>query len=146
MLTVTHDGQTPDKPTVLGQPNGDEPVQVYSTGLYKSMMKGQTRWVTGTGVDPGLDNGVIVLIQTLAEETDPGPRVEIEGWHDVELPETEVATFPEGTEVDARLAAMSKADLVKLARTVGLEGRAAMDKSELYEHLRHHPGVEDQLS
>ena len=146
MLTVTPDGQTPDKPTVLGQPNGDEPVQVYSTGLYKSMMKGQTRWVTGTGVDPGLDNGVIVLIQTLAEETDPSPDV----WEPMAVvnPESVIRVDepPQGTEVDARLAAMSKADLVKLAREVGLEGRAAMDKSELYEHLRHHPGVEAQLS
>ena len=165
MLTVTPDGQTPDKPTVLGQPNGDEPIQVYSTGLYKSMMKGQTRWVTGTGVDPGLDNGVIVLIQTLAEEEDAAVerlrnRRGYSGPGLVDLDEAKAQVFqetvssvdsgtpevPQGTKVDAHLAGMSKAELVKLAREVGLEGRAAMDKSELYEHLRHHPGVEAQLS
>jgi hypothetical protein len=139
MLVVRPDGKTPDKPHVLGQPNGDEPVQVYATGLFMGIMKGETRWVTGDKVDHGLDLGVIVLIGTLADpddyfSSDPVPEVR-------EVPDAPERPVPTATDVDVRLADMSKSDLVKLARAVSLEGRAGMDKSELYEHLRHHPDV-----
>jgi len=155
MLVVTPDGKTPEQPTVLGKPNGDEPVQVYATGLYKSLMKGETRWVTGDAVDDGLDNGVIVLIGTLVEDTEPDhPAIHPNGGHvgyvntgrlndETQVSVETITEVPEGTDADARLAAMSKSELVKLAREVSLEGRAGMDKSELYEHLRHHPDVLD---
>ena len=154
MLTITPDGQTPDRPTVLGEPNGNKPVQVYSTGMFKSMRKGETRWVTGTDAVKGIEHGVLVEIGLPSVDdvvTDLAAR----------LPETVVVSghvapadyaeptadpeIPHATDVDAKLADMSKSQLVKLARQLDIEGRSAMDKSELYEHLRHHPEVAQHL-
>jgi len=147
MLTIAPDGKTPDKPTVLGKPNGDDPVQVYATGLYNGIMKGETRWVTGTDVADGLDGGVIVLLGTLTEKEDVVESV-FTGQdlrESSSLAELHAQPIPEATEVDERLAAMSKGELVVLAQKVNLEGRSAMDKSELYEHLRQRPDVADHL-
>jgi hypothetical protein len=142
MLVVRPDGKTPDKPHVLGKPNGDEPIQVYATGLYMGIMKGETRWVTGDKVDEGLDGGVIVLLGTLLDEEDPVEQTGYSGPGLVspEQVRAEVVTST-STDVDAKLADMSKSELVKIARAVSLDGRAGMDKNELYEHLRHHPDV-----
>lgn len=139
MLTITPDGQTPDKPTVLGKPNGEPPIQVFATGLFKSIRKDETRWVTGTDVARGLSNGVIVQIAGLAPADYAEPTAEKEQH----LPEPD--PLPKPTDVDRALVDMSKSELVKVAQAVGLEGRSAMDKSELYEHLRHHPEVPDHL-
>ena len=138
MLTIPPDGQTPDKATILGQPNDEPPIQVHATGMFKSIRKGETRWVTGTDVAKGLSNGVIVQIGALAPVDYAEPTVDVTIVHTP-------APLPEPTEVDRALVDMSKSELVKVAQAVGLDGRSAMDKSELYEHLRHHPVVPDHL-
>lgn len=139
MLTIAPDGQTPDKPTVLGKPNDEPPIHVYATGMFKSLRKGEQRWVTGDAVGPALDSGVLYQIGSLAERDYAEPAV---------APEPAAAPpapVPEPTDVEKHLVDMSKSQLVKLAQKVDLEGRSAMDKSELYEHLRRHPNVHDHL-
>ncbi len=149
MLTIPPDGQTPARPTILGELNGQPPVQVFSTGMFKSLRKGETRWVTGTDVPKGLDSGVLVEIDsfdTPVRVVEPNiapvvvrPAVAPADYADPAEP------IPTATELDVALADMSKSQLVKLAQKVDLDGRSAMDKSELYEHLRHHPEVAQHL-
>lgn len=157
MLEQVH-GHRQDRPTLIGESNGDDAIQVYATGLYEGVRKGQVRWVTGTGVQAGLDSGVIVQIAQV-EDTDRA-QLEADSQHaaaaardHVVAPEgamfeqtaPTLAPVPEATDVDRGLADMSKSELVKIAQKVGLPGRSAMDKSELYEHLRHLPEVEQHL-
>lgn len=151
MLTIPPDGQKPSRPTLLGQPNGEPPVQVYLTGMFKSLRKGETRWVTGTDVPKGLDSGVLVEVNVDPFDT-PVRVVEPTNVTPVVNPAVAPADYadpadpiPTATELDVALADMSKSQLVKLAQKVDLDGRSAMDKSELYEHLRHHPEVAQHL-
>lgn len=144
MLTIPPDGKEPSRPTVLGEPNGETPVLVYATGMFKSLRKGEERWVTGTDAAKGIEGGVLMPL-------DSNPLALTEEEREVRNeapPAAAVATaddIPTATDVDVALAAMSKPQLVKLAQKLSLEGRSAMDKSELYEHLRHHPEVADHL-
>lgn len=149
MITIPPDGVSPDRPTVLGEPNGDAPVQVYSTGMFKSIRKGETRWVTGTDAVKGIEHGVLVEIN-LDPLDSPIKVVEptiiitpVAAPDDYADPSG--GDVPTATDADVKLADMSKSQLVKLARELDIDGRSAMDKSELYEHLRHHPKVADHL-
>jgi hypothetical protein len=139
MITIPPDGQTPSKPTVLGEPNGAPPIQVYATGMFKSLRKGETRWVTGAAIDDALASGVLAEINVDPLDT-PIQVVEPKAITPVVPP-----AVPTATNAEVALADMSKSQLVKLAQKLGLEGRSAMDKSELYEHLRHHPEVAQHL-
>jgi len=156
MLIQVH-GHRQDKPTIIGDPTGDDAIQVYATGLFEGIRKGELRWVDGTGVQAGLDSGVIVEVDSITDQS----RDEVDAAAEHELaaardhitepvagayePRT-LTPVPEATDVDRTLADMSKADLVEIARAVDLTGRSAMDKSELYEHLRQHPDVGAHLS
>lgn len=147
MLTIPPDGQIPSRPTVLGEPTGDDPVQVYSTGMFMSLRKGETRWVTGSAVEMGLDSGSLMLIGALNDDDYHEPTGDTEQLITTTVPTAPTITEPTEPQFDASstLADMSKSDLVKLAQMVGLEGRSGMDKSELYEHLRRHPDVQGLL-
>ena len=160
MLIQVH-GHSPDKPSLIGQANGADAVQVYATGLYEGVRKGELRWVTGDLVQVGLDSGVIVEVAGISD--DSSAEIEAAATHEAaasrdHIPEPMsgayeprtlgadgLAPVPEVTEVDRGLAELSKSELVKIAQTVGLDGRSSMDKSELYEHLRHLPNVGKHL-
>lgn len=162
MITEQVHGHLAERPTILGDPNGAPAIQVYATGLYEGVRKGQLRWVTGSGVKAGLRSGVIVEVaqvapaeravhdaiaehnQAEARDHIPGPAG---GMFDPVAPSPigDLAPMPEVTDVDRRLADMSKSELVKVAQLVDLPGRSSMDKSELYEHLRHLPNVGEHL-
>lgn len=163
MLVERVHGQSADQPTILGESNDESAIQVYATGLYEGIRKGDVRWVTGTAVAAGLRSGVIIEVA----DTTPDSRADIErtAEHERAAARDHVASppgamfqprepfsepggpleVPEATDVERRLAEMSKPDLVKLARAVDLPGRSAMDKSELYEHLRGHPDIGSHL-
>lgn len=160
MLTEQVHGHTPERPTRLGQANGADAVQVYATGLFQGVRKGDVRWVTGDLVEVGLDSGVLVLVDNADDDSladigrtadreraaardhvasPPGAMFEPR-THDPDGP------APVATEVDVQLAELSKSDLLTLARAVDLPGRTGMDKGELYEHLRKHPDIADHLA
>lgn len=162
MLVERVHGHTADRPTVLGEANGEPAIQVYATGLYEGVRKGDVRWVTGTAVQPGLDTGNIVEIdqttgvaradieRTAEHEraaardhvaSPPGAMFEPRQPATVPSAVDPDAAVPEATDVDVRLAEMSKPELTALARLAELPGRSAMDKGELYEHLRALPNI-----
>lgn len=157
MLVEQVHGHTQDKPTVIGEPNGEPAIQVYATGLYEGIRKGVLRWVTGTKVAPGLRAGVIVRVGDISPESaaqvDAEAELEAASRRDhVESPpgamfepRTPTTTadlpVPEAGDTEVKLADMSKQDLLVIARAMNLEGRSAMDKSELYDHLRKHPDI-----
>lgn len=154
MLIEQVHGHRQDRPTVLGDANGAEAIQVYATGLFHGVRKGAIRWVTGEAVQAGLDSGVIVevspLDDTSTDETMPRDHVASPTGSPFEpnpssVSEVGLRPVPEATDVDRGLADMSKSELVKIAQEVDLPGRSSMDKSELYEHLRHLPEVEQHL-
>lgn len=149
-------GHRPDKPTVLGQANGEPAIQVYATGVYGPLRAKSVRWVTGTGVAAGLASGSLVEIadvsdterQAIEAHTEAVAR---EAAHHMPNPagaafvEPDEAPIPEATDIDRALADLSKSALMDIAREVDLSGRSAMDKDELYEHLRVMPGIGDYV-
>lgn len=150
MIIQVH-GQSQDKPTLLGDDNGADAVQVYATGLYEGVLMGDLRWVTGSAVEAGLECGVLVEVDSLTDDT--REQVDASAEHDRAAAQDHItepvsgafeqrSPLPEATDVDRALAGMSKSELADIARTIELPGRSAMDKSELYEHLRQHPEVD----
>lgn len=155
MITELVHGHREDKPSVLGEANGEPAIQVYATGLYEGIRKGVTRWVTGTKVQAGLDLGAIVEVESVsADQNTERARVE---EHNRATTRDHVATppgasferpddrppVPEASEIDVVLAQMSKRELYAIAQDVDLKGRTGMDKTELYEHLRAMPDIAD---
>jgi hypothetical protein len=64
MATVrTNHGETAERPLVIGTANGADPIFVEATGAYNGMRVHDRRYVTGTGVDEGVDIGILVEIQ-----------------------------------------------------------------------------------
>jgi hypothetical protein len=61
-LMRTAKGLTEDHPIVVGDDNGDPPIQVVSTALVAGIRKGVTRWVTGSEVAKWIDNGGFIPI------------------------------------------------------------------------------------
>ena len=164
MLVEQVHGHIEDRPTVLGIPNDEPAIQVYATGLYEGIRKGVVRWVTGTGVETGLRSGVLVRVGEMDEPStaqyDAAAEVETASRRDhVESPPGAMfeprtpapaksladQPVPEAGDAEEKLAEMSKNDLLVIARAMDLDGRSAMDKSELYEHLRTHPNIADYL-
>jgi hypothetical protein len=54
-------GFTPERPIVLGQPNGDTPVLVTGAQSVGAIVRGAEQYVTGTLVDTYVDRGWIAL-------------------------------------------------------------------------------------
>ena len=156
MLTQVH-GHREDKPSILGKPNGADAIQVYATGLYEGVRKGLLQWVTGDAVDAGIERGLLIPVEQAEEDLTAQIEADAETARtrlrdhsptpagSSFQPSEDLVPVPEATVVDRALADMSKADLVKIAQAVELEGRSAMDKSELYEHLRQLPDVADHI-
>lgn len=71
-------GTSPDRPKILGRPNGDPPILVAATGMYLSLSKGQQCWVTGTAVAFGVEHGSLVVVQTRLPYTTP-ELIELDG-------------------------------------------------------------------
>jgi hypothetical protein len=160
MLTETVHGHQKDKPSIIGKPNGDEPIQVYATGLYEGILANTTRWVTGDKVAAGLGLGVLVEVAAVTD-SDKERHDAVQGHASTsrsdhstvavgamfEAVEPSVSDdwesnpVPETSAVDEKLAAMSKKDLMAIAKRIDLPGRSSMGKEELYEHLRGHPDV-----
>ena len=148
MITRQQTGHVPEKPMILGEPDGSDPIQVYATGLYEGVRKGLFRWVTGDKVQRGIRMGALVPVADGFLDAEEASEAE----HDQEGLEPAVAADPAPTTDPSvpsgdgdPLAALSKPALMKLAKAVALPGRSAMDKGELYDHLSKIPEVLNHL-
>lgn len=57
-------GYSSDRPLVLGQHDGSQPIEVVANGVFQGLRTNDQRWVTGTAVDDGLAIGIIIPIES----------------------------------------------------------------------------------